>query len=424
MGVDRNGRSHRPSGLPQGYAGTFDRTGGDAGGDVAPPDPLIAMASESMRMRALTDHTQVKSASETRGLLDMADHVEYGPDGAILYDGDGNILFREDPSVPGLDSTVMRHDPKTQAAVRAAFQADLGEYPAAGRRALIRAANRHASAYSRRRAIDSSPNRRYLPASTIASSLARRADRDTADRILRELHYEDANASANVIRAGYPDDKASAFKFINYTKIRRDKDGRPVHGEWTDRDGNRKSGIMPEPRGAASRAYLRMLYQPTDGVPSKQECDRMAHVFARMDDPDIQARAFWNLCHGNANPDDRWDDVNFEIGLIGQKRTDRGGAALLDAYSRRKGGQGNAARMLAYRKCMSRDAAVRFLAMDDMDARRAHTQYTRRRRSRTTGLMEDVKPKRLTEMRAFIHAVYQIPNREVDEYRAVRDADA
>ncbi len=197
-----------------------------------------------------------------------------------------------------------------------------------------------------------------------------------------------------------------------------------MHGEWTDRDGKRKSGIMPEPRGAASRAYLRMLYQPTDGVPSKQECDRMAHVFARMDDPDIQARAFWNLCHGNANPDDRWDDVNFEIGLIGQKRTDRGGAALLDAYSRRKGGQGNAARMLAYRKCMSRDAAVRFLAMDDMDARRAHTQYTRRRRSRTTGLMEDVKPKRLTEMRAFIHAVYQIPNREVDEYRAVRDADA
>lgn len=106
------------------------------GGDVAPPDPLIAMASESMRMRALTDHTQVKSASETRGLLDMADHVEYGPDGAILYDGDGNILFREDPSVPGLDSTVMRHDPKTQAAVRAAFQADLGEYPPAGSSAI------------------------------------------------------------------------------------------------------------------------------------------------------------------------------------------------------------------------------------------------------------------------------------------------
>lgn len=38
--------------------------------------------------------------------------------------------------------------------------------------------------------------------------------------------------------------------------------------------------------------------------------------------------------------------------------------------------------------------------------------------------MEDVKPKRLTEMRAFIHAVYQIPDREVDEYRAARDADA
>lgn len=107
MGVDRNGRPHRPGGLPQGYAGTFDRSSGLSDGDVLPPDPLLAMASESLRVHAMTDHTRVKSASETRGLLDMADHVEYGPDGAILYDGDGNILFREDPAAPGLDANTM-----------------------------------------------------------------------------------------------------------------------------------------------------------------------------------------------------------------------------------------------------------------------------------------------------------------------------
>lgn len=42
MSVDRNGRSHRPAGLPKGYAGTYD--GNDAGSDafdIQPPDPAI-----------------------------------------------------------------------------------------------------------------------------------------------------------------------------------------------------------------------------------------------------------------------------------------------------------------------------------------------------------------------------------------------
>lgn len=42
MSVDRNGRSHRPAGLPKGYAGTYD--GNDAGSDafdLQPPDPAI-----------------------------------------------------------------------------------------------------------------------------------------------------------------------------------------------------------------------------------------------------------------------------------------------------------------------------------------------------------------------------------------------
>lgn len=38
MTVDAHGRSHRPSGLPQGYAGTYDGSTGASGGmDVTPP---------------------------------------------------------------------------------------------------------------------------------------------------------------------------------------------------------------------------------------------------------------------------------------------------------------------------------------------------------------------------------------------------
>ena len=38
MTVDAHGRSHRPSGLPQGYAGTYDGgTGASGGMDVTPP---------------------------------------------------------------------------------------------------------------------------------------------------------------------------------------------------------------------------------------------------------------------------------------------------------------------------------------------------------------------------------------------------
>ena len=34
MVMDRHGRSHRAKGLPQGYAGTFDRSSGLSDGDV------------------------------------------------------------------------------------------------------------------------------------------------------------------------------------------------------------------------------------------------------------------------------------------------------------------------------------------------------------------------------------------------------
>lgn len=35
--MDRNNRSHRAKGLPQGCAGTFEPASGTAGGDVMPP---------------------------------------------------------------------------------------------------------------------------------------------------------------------------------------------------------------------------------------------------------------------------------------------------------------------------------------------------------------------------------------------------
>ena len=60
MVMDDNGRSHRPSGLPKGYAGTFDSgDGGDGGGnDVTPPNPLLMLASRGMREHAARDRTR------------------------------------------------------------------------------------------------------------------------------------------------------------------------------------------------------------------------------------------------------------------------------------------------------------------------------------------------------------------------------
>lgn len=91
MVMDDNGRSHRPSGLPKGYAGTFD--GGDGfdggGNDVTPPNPLLMLASRGMREHAVRDRTLVKDAAETRALLDETRRIEYGPDGATLYDRTG-----------------------------------------------------------------------------------------------------------------------------------------------------------------------------------------------------------------------------------------------------------------------------------------------------------------------------------------------
>lgn len=428
MTIDINNRSHVAAGRPDG--GQYEKENGTTKTDTD-LDPLLTVASLNMRNHALIDRTVMKTPEETQALLAETNRIEYGPEGATLYDKNGELLYHETNIAPRLDVKTMRQDPQVRAAVRRTFRDSLSTMSAKDKRTTIRMAVRHANSYDRRIAIDTSPNRRYLPATMIAGSLRRRKDQSKAVEVLKAIHYEDANASANIIRSGYPNNKNAAFKFINYTKIQRyDKDlvdkstgkilhhkGDAINSTWTDREGKSHSGPLPNPKGAAARSYLRMLYQPTDGVPTKHETDRMCHVFSRMDDPTIQAKAFWNLCYGNQNPNDKWDDVNFEIGLIGQAHADREGAKLLNDWSKREGGQGNAARMIAYRKALSRDAMIRFLAMEPGDQRDARTMHTRRVRNKKTGVMENRKPKRLTEMRSFIHSVYEINDKEIADYK-------
>lgn len=431
MVVDAHGMSHKPKGLPQGEAGTYENRGARYGDlDL---DPMLTLASMGARNHAIVEHVSVKPAAETRALLAQTARVEIGANGATLYDGDGNIVFREDPAAPPLDWRTMRNDPHVRLAARRALRDPLDDMSAADRRATVRAAFRFAGAYDRRNAIDSGPNRRYIPATHLAASLRRRRDREKAARLLVDLHYEDANTAAAIIRLGYPNDSHSAWVYINATKIKRQprdvvdrrtgriiaRKGDPIVGDWTDKDGNVKHGPLPESRGAMSRAYLRMMYQPTNGVPSGRQAKDMADALRAIgeDGPRVQAQAFWELCYGNGGASNLRGDVDFAKRLVARRsETKQRGVRLLERFSRGRG-QGNAARMVAYQKPLSREAAIAFIAMEPGDARRAHTGFTRRRRNPSTGLMEDVKPKRLNEMRAWMHAVYEIRDSEVKEWR-------
>lgn len=431
MVVDAHGMSHKPKGLPQGEAGTYEnRATGRGDADL---DPTLIVASMTARNHAIVERTLVKPADETRGLLAEATRVEIGPNGATLYDADGGVVFREDPAAPALDWRTMRADPKVRLAARHALRDPLDNMTAQERRDTVRAAFRLAGPYDRRNAIDSGPNRRYVPATHLAASLRRRRDREKAARLLVDLHYEDANTSAAIIRCGYPNDAHSAWVYINATKIRRQprdlvdkrtgrviaRKGDPIVGDYRDKDGNPKHGPLPESRGAMSRAYLRMMYQPTNGVPTGSQARDMAEALRAIgeDGPQVQARAFWELCYGNGGPSNLRGDVDFAKRLVARRsEPKRRGVRLLERFSRGRG-QGNAARMVAYRKPLTREAAIAFIAMEPGDMRRAHTGFTRRRRNPDTGLMEDVTPKRLNEMRAWMHAVYEIRDDEVTAWR-------
>lgn len=423
----------KPAGSPNSTGGEYDFK---TGAQDLPDTSLLAAASEQMRVHAISEHVHAKSAEETRGLLAETARVDITDEGAVLYDKDDNLIFRETSLTAHLDYATMRGDPHVKQAVRQIMRAPLDPaLSSTDKRTLARNAFRLASPYERRVAIDRSPNRRYIPADSITRSLSRRADQDQAADILAALHYEDANLSAAVIRNGWPDSKHAAFAFINKTMFERyDKDvtdrktkqvihrkGDLKYGTYQDKDGKMHGSDehpvrIPAKKGANARAWLRMRFQPTKGVPDARDTDAAVRVFERLrrEPAQIQAQAFADLCYGR-DPNRTTPGMDEAISRLNRQKTMRHGLALIDQWSNHEGGQGNAARMIAYKKPMTREAAVMFLAMQPGDQRDVHTGFTSRKR--VDGVMRDVTPKRLTEMRSWIHGVYQIQSSEVNEMR-------
>lgn len=439
MAWNESDHPRNPKDSPNGRGGTFKDK--DANGDDADLNPVLYAASGGLRDEAKARTVpQAKSPEETRRLLDEAADVRFGPDGVELVDQDGGILYRDAHGVGRMDAKTMRDDKRVQQRLRAMFRDPLADRSPSERRDEIANAFAYATPYSRRVAIDDSPNRRYLPADTLARSFKARTDRDQAVNLMAGLFYEDANKAADVIRNGFPDDRASAMAYINKTKFKRyrkdvvDKatkqvlhhKGDVVKGEYKVFRGKNKGktvyGPEPNPTGAAGRSYLYMMHvAPTNGCPTVDEARLVGRAINRIEDPVSQAKAFHQLCYGvdeGTNAHD--DDVSFEMGIQSQRRHDRPGVRLFEA----KRGNGNWARAVAYRKSLSRDGAIAFLAMTRPkgDHRKANTPYTRRKR--VDGVMRDVTPARLTEMRSFLHGVYAISSKDVDDWVEARSKQA
>lgn len=421
--VDVSGRRREPKGIPTG--GRFaDETGGASdASDLA--DPFGPMPEAA---------PVVEDAERTRDLIARAAGFEFGPDGARPLDADGRPL-----TDAALDTRTAKASSKFQAAVRERFASDMSDIPYQDRRKAVKQMWRMSNAYTRRRAIDGSPNRRFIPSESIANSLRRRRDSDAAVSTLVDLFHEDANAASAVIRNGFPRDRKGAFAFINKTKNLHGKDGKPVHGWYEDKDGKPKFGVLPNPKGAAARSYLRMLYQPTKGVPTdpttrKAVVDALNQI-GEVGGPTAQAKAFWNICYGDGSPTNLRGDVDYAKSIVAGRRANRFGVGKIDEYShggraQDGSGQGNAARMAAYEGGLTHEAAVAFCAMEPRDPKvssgktaHAHTYITRRRRNAKTGLMENVKPRRLSEMRSYIHQAYSVSDSEVARYKADHPED-
>lgn len=405
MVMDRHGMSHKAAGTVGGgqYEG---KAGGRSDDDLDDPQfPSVDSPHDG-----IPTGDDGGDADRTRELLERTFRVEVTADGPVLYDADGNML----DTGGGLDYEVMRSSQKVKDAVRSIYRSDLNDRPAAERRRLMRQAWYLATPYDRRRAIDTSRNRRYIPAGAVARSLKRRKDQEAAVQTLIDMHYEDASAAMNIIRAGYPNNKDAAWKYINYTKYRRyskdtvGKDGVAHHkgeaivGDYINSKGKPTHGALPDPKGKVGRSHLRMVWQPTNGVPDAQTVDQVRRVFKEVEDePETQAQMFWDVCYGDGHPSNLRGDVDFAKGLIGQRKHQREGVETLNRWSQGRG-QGNAARMLAYDRALSPEAARVFLQMEPGDGRLAHTQYPGRKGGKT------YVPKRLTEMRSYIRAVYEI----------------
>ncbi len=431
----------KPKGAPNSAGGQYtnapDRMMGALPDLDDPTAMTLAAMSATMRAQAVREPHPYRSAQETRAFLDEAATIRMDRDGLILEDRAGNLLFHETGDTARLDIATLRADPRVRRLVRDTLRTPTDGVSALEQRRMVKTAWRLASPYERKRTIDQSPMRRYAPANSVANSLRHRRDQEEALRILKELHYEDAAAVSNVIRNGYPgpDNPKVAWAYINYTSVERyakdvvDREtGQIVHhkgdavremrmvnkmkpggGYELDEHGRHvKVARMvnkPASKGAAPRSYLRMLYQPTKGVPDEKTARSMARAFRMLDDdPQAQAEAFWTVCYGEgsvANPSGSLDTAKQ---LLGRHAGGRQAVAAME----HAGGQGNTARMIAYQRALTPQAARIFLDMEPGDGRLANTTRTHRVRSKETGRMEDRLPKRLSEMRSFIHAVYEI----------------
>ncbi|MFQ7494071.1 MAG: hypothetical protein ACLRL4_10840 [Bifidobacterium bifidum] len=77
------------------------------------------------------------------------------------------------------------------------------------------------------------------------------------------------------------------------------------YGTYQDKDG-KMHGSDEHPvrilakKGANARAWLRMRFQPTKGVPDARDTDAAVRVFERLrrEPAQIQAQAFADLCYG------------------------------------------------------------------------------------------------------------------------------
>lgn len=102
MSVDRNNRSHRPGGLPKGYAGTFaSENDGTCAPDVRPPsgdgrrhartaeDDARAWALKSRieRLAADGDRGQADRLAREAGAYVAGDSLPYGSGYCALFDG-------------------------------------------------------------------------------------------------------------------------------------------------------------------------------------------------------------------------------------------------------------------------------------------------------------------------------------------------
>ena len=417
--VDVSNRRREPRGIPTGGRFADELNGGNDASDLNNFDPFGEPVQPTTPAHETAEHT--------KELIAQAAAFDFTSEGVRLLDADGNPLTHG-----ALDTKAFKKSVKAQTALRERLASDMSDIPYRDRCKAVAGMWDLASSYTRRRGLDHSPVRRFFPSSAIAASLKRRKNQDAAVSTLVDLFHEDANAATAVIRNGFPRDKRGAFAFINKTKNLHDKDGRPVRGWYEDKDGNDKFGILPNPKGAAARAYLRMLYQPTKGVPDRATTRAVVDALNQIGEvggATAQAKALWNIAYGDGSPTNLKGDVDFAKHIVARRKRNQRGVAAINRFINGGGagdgsGQGNAARMAAYEGGLTHEAAVAFCAMEPRDPKRssgktahAHTYITRRRRNPKTGRMEDVKPRRLSEMRSYVYQMYAVSDTEVKQYR-------